>query len=443
MKTIIVIDDEKDIRNLLKKILELEGYTILLSENAGQAIKLIEKHDIAVALVDIRLPDMNGIELTRLIKEKQPETEVICFTAYGNVPDGVMAIKNGAFDYLMKGDDNNKIIPVVARAFEKSFLQRRIKRLEENLKKKYGFDNIIGNSESLLKAVELAKKVAPSNASVLITGETGTGKEIFAHALHTHSPRIHEPFVALNCAAFPKDLLESEIFGHKAGAFTGAVRDKKGLIEEAHKGTLFLDEIGEMDIGLQARLLRVLESGTYLKVGDTKEFQADVRVISATHRNLEKEIETGNFREDLFYRLSGFHIHLPSLNQRMEDIPLLAEQFLKESVIKNNRKVSGFTFQYIQVLQQHNWRGNIRELKNVIERSVILSETEEISVNLLPPEFNKGKNHENENAFTLEEMEIRHIRRMFEKAKGNKTKAAKLLGIGLTTLYRKLEQYGL
>jgi DNA-binding NtrC family response regulator len=443
MKTVLIIDDEKDIRNLLKKILEMEGYSVVLAESAKQSIKVVEKQDIKVAIVDIKLPDMSGLELTRTIKQKQPETEVVCFTAYGNVADGVLAIKNGAFDYLMKGDDNNRIIPVIARAFEKSVLQKRIRRLEESLKKKYGFENIIGNSESIRNVVDLSRKVAPSNASVLITGETGTGKEIFARALHMQSPRSKEPFVALNCAAFPKDLLESELFGHKAGAFTGAIRDKKGLLEEAHKGTLFLDEIGEMDTGLQARLLRVMESGTFIKVGDTKEMKVDVRFVSATHRKLDEEIEKGNFREDLFYRLAGFQIHLPSLNQRTEDIPLLAEYFRKEATIVNNRNISGFSAEYIKLLQQHNWRGNIRELKNVIERSVILSDTEEISVDLLPPEFNKGREQDNNFAYTLEEMEIRHIRRLLEFSNGNKTKTAKLLGIGLTTLYRKLEQYSI
>lgn len=440
MKKVLIADDEKDIRNLLSRILELEGYSVIRCDTGEQALKQIEKQEIPVAIVDVKLPDVSGVELTKRIKEKHLETEVICFTAFGNVPDGVNAMKNGAFDYLMKGDDNNKIIPVVARAYDKAALQLRITQLEKQLRKHEGFDNIIGKSNAIKKAIELARKVAPTDATILLTGETGTGKEVFAHAIHAESPRNKEAFVALNCSAFSRDLLESELFGHKAGAFTNATRDKKGLMEEAHNGTLFLDEIGEMDANLQAKMLRVLETGAFIKVGNTRETKVNVRIVAATHRNLEAEIESGHFREDLYYRLAGFNIHLPSLDERTEDIPLLAEHFAQAAAAKNNKRISGLSGEYVGALQHHRWKGNIRELKNTIERSVILTDKQELTCDSLP--F-AAQRINGDYLLTLSEMEALHIKKVLSMSNGNKTKAARVLGIGLTTLYRKLEEYGI
>jgi transcriptional regulator with PAS, ATPase and Fis domain len=353
-------------------------------------------------------------------------------------------MKKGAFDYLVKGDDNSKIIPLVAKAAEKARLQFRIQHLEERVSKQYGFANIIGKSKAIRETTELSRKVALSDTTVLLTGATGTGKEIFAHAIHAESPRKNASFVALNCSAFGKDLLESEMFGHKAGAFTGASRDKKGLIEEAHQGTLFLDEISEFQPELQAKLLRVLESCTFIKVGETKETKVNVRIIAATNRNLENEIQKGNFREDLFYRISAFTIHLPGLDERKEDIPLLAEHFMQQFTIKMQKKIKGIHQDFLQALQAHSWKGNIRELRNIIERAVILCENEQLTNDLLPFNFqHTGAQSVSAGVFKLQDIEKSHILNLLRYTKGNKTKTAELLGIGLTTLYRKIQEYDL
>lgn len=438
---ILVVDDEKDIRTLLAKILEYEGYDVLTTDKAGKVHHFLKNHQICVVICDVKLPDGNGIELTREIKELSPETEVICLTAYGNIQDGVLAIKNGAFDYLVKGDDNAKIIPLVYKAMEKSHLQFRIKDLESKIHPKYDFDRIIGKSPLILEAVALAKKVAPSDATVLLTGPTGTGKEVFAQAIHSASSRRLQSFVAVNCSAFGKDLLESELFGYKAGAFTGANKDKRGLFEEADQGTIFLDEIGELNHDLQAKLLRVLESNTFMKLGDTKETRVKVRIIAATNRNLEEEIQQGNFREDLFYRLSVFQIKLPPLNDRKEDIPLLTEHFTAYFGTKAGKKINSISKDYTESLKKHSWRGNIRELRNIIERSVILCENDTLTKEVLPLDFEDHRSSTSRGIFDLKEIEKQHIKKVLQHTKGNKTKTANLLGIGLTTLYRKLEEY--
>lgn len=369
-----------------------------------------------------------------------PATEVINLTAFGNIPDGVQAIKNGAFDYITKGDDNDKIIPLVARAMDKALLQQKVHQLEQKLEKRYGFDVIIGKSEAILHAKDLAQKVARTDTTVLLLGETGTGKEIFAQAIHQSSKRKDQSFVAVNCSAFGKDILESELFGYKAGAFTGALKDKKGLFEEADHGTIFLDEIGEMSVDLQAKLLRVLEDGAFIKVGDTKTTRTDVRIIAATNRNLQEEIKAGHFREDLFYRLSVFIIQLPSLNNRTEDIPQLVKYYIQQFAQKLNKPVPAVDEYFLSKLKSHTWKGNIRELKNVIERALILSDAPALSLNVLPFEFDESSPLP-ENTFELAAIEKLHIQRILKYTGGNKTEAARLMGIGLTTLYRKIEEF--
>ena len=440
---ILIIDDEKDIRNLLAKTLEYEGYEVLTADKAKSGIRILKDQQIFVVICDVKLPDASGIELTGEIKELSPETEVICLTAYGNIHDGVQAMKNGAFDYLVKGDDNTKIIPLVSKAEEKSRLQFRIKELESKITIAYDFDRIIGKSHVILEAVALAKKVAPSDATVLLTGPTGTGKEVFAQAIHSSSSRQKQSFVAVNCSAFGKDLLESELFGYKSGAFTGANKDKKGLFEEANNGTIFLDEIGELNLDLQAKLLRVLESGTFLKLGDTKETKVNARIIAATNRNLEEESQQQKFREDLFYRLSVFQIKLPALNERREDVPLLTEHFAAQFGAKTGKKISNISRDYTDALKKHSWRGNIRELRNIVERSVILCEGDTLTKEVLPFDFEVNKPGTSNGIFDLKEVEKEHIKKVLQHAKGNKTKTASLLGIGLTTLYRKLEEYNM
>ena len=372
---VLIIDDEEKIRTLLSKIISLEGFDVVEAGDIKTGLKKLEIADVDVVICDVKLPDGSGVEATKDIKDKYPVTEIILLTAYGNIPDGVQAIKNGAFDYITKGDDNNKIIPLLYKATEKVSLAKRVLQLERQLANKYSFDNIIGKSKILNASIDAAKKVAGSETTVLLTGETGTGKEVFAQAIHNASNRSKQNFVAVNCSAFSKDLLENELFGHKAGAFTGAVKDSKGIFEEANHGTVFLDEIGEMPLDLQAKLLRVLETGEFLKVGDSKPTKVNVRIIAATNRNLQQEVEEGHFREDLFYRIAVFQISLPPLRERVIDIEELAIFFLRTFTNKTNKKINKISKNYLEALKQHSWKGNIRELKNVIERSVILTGT--------------------------------------------------------------------
>ena len=442
MGTVLLIDDEEKLRSLLSRIIKLEGFTVHEAPTLKTGLKLLEKEVIDIILCDVKLPDGSGVDFVNTVKPKYPAVEIILLTAYGNITDGVQAMKNGAFDYITKGDDNNRIIPLLNKAFEKVQLQKRILQLEQQVGKKYGFESILGNSPQINEAILLAKKVAPTHAIVLLLGETGTGKEVFAQAIHTGSKRTGKPFMALNCSAFSKELLESEIFGHKAGAFTGAAKDKRGLIEEAHNGTLFLDEIGEMPVELQAKLLRVLETGDFIKVGDTKTSKVDVRIIAATNRNLQAEVQEGKFREDLFYRLNVFTITLPALRDRKKDIPVLASHFLKLFAEKTNQRIEGMDKIFLEHLQQHDWKGNIRELKNVIERAVILADGTELTLRNLPLELQTTHNPQQTlSAFDLTSVEKLHIQRVLNHTKGNKTEAARLLNIGLTTLYRKIEEY--
>jgi DNA-binding NtrC family response regulator len=407
----------------------------------------MEQFDVDVVICDVKLPDGNGIELSKELKNKYPLIEVILLTAYGNIPDSVQAIKNGAFDFITKGDDNNKIIPLVIRAFEKVELTKRVQRLEQQLINKYAFESIIGESVQIKKTIELAKKVAVSHTTVLLTGETGTGKEVFAHAIHQESTRRNKNFVAINCSAFSKELLESELFGHKAGAFTGAIKDQKGLFSEANNGTIFLDEIGELAIDLQAKLLRVIETSEFFKVGESTPTKIDVRIIAATNRDLQSEIEAGHFREDLFYRISAFQIALPALRERFIDIELFAYHFLQLFSLKANKRIEKFSDDFIDALKQCQWKGNIRELRNVIERCVILADTTVITTDLLPAEIKQNATPSSKNkaisSFELANAEKLHIQKVLNYTNGNKTKTAELLGIALTTLYRKMNEYGL
>lgn len=447
MNKILIIDDEEKLRTLLSRIIGLEGFEVIQAGDCKTGLKKLDQHDIDIALCDVKLPDGNGVELSKKIKEKFPHIEIILLTAYGNIPDSVQAIKNGAFDYITKGNDNNKIIPLLYRAVEKVELSKRVQQLQIQIDKQYSFDNILGKSKTILGAIGLAKKVAETDTTVLLLGETGTGKEVFAQAIHAASSRSNKPFIAINCSAFSKELLESEMFGHKAGAFTGATKDKKGLFEEANTGTIFLDEIGEMSLELQAKLLRVLETGEYIKVGESKPSQSNVRIIAATHRDLKKEIEARNFREDLFYRLSVFQILLPPLRERVVDIELLTKHFAAVFSVKMGKKPVVISNEFIEVLKQHQWQGNIRELRNVIERSVILSNNGELATENLPIEMQRissvSKNGKQLSAFDLASAEKLHIQKVLNYTNGNKTKTAELLNIALTTLYRKLSEYGL
>lgn len=439
---VLIIDDEIKLSALLARIIELEGYAVWQAATGKEGLKMLDRESVQVVFSDVKLPDVSGVELVKQLKEKKPYVEVICLTAYGTIADGVTAIKNGAFDYITKGDDNERILPLLSKAAEKAEIQYKLYQLENKLISQHSFEGIVGKSRAIQSAIELAKKVSPTETTVLLLGETGTGKEVFARAIHYNSQRKTGNFVAINCSAFSRELLESELFGYKAGAFTGALKDKKGLFEEADGGTLFLDEIGELPIDLQAKLLRVLEAGEFFKLGDTKTHYTNVRIIAATNRNLQSEIEKEHFREDLFYRLSVFSISLPSLNDRRDDIQLLAEYYLKEYAGKMNRKLAGIDPAMLKQLEKYNWRGNIRELKNLIERAVIVSEGDILTVDTLPVELYSEQNTAVA-VFDMAAVEKNHIRKMLIHTKGNKTEAAKLMNIGITTLYRKIEEYRL
>ena len=423
MAKILIIDDEEQLRRLMARIIGLEGYEVAEAPDCASGMKTLRRYDPDVVLCDVKLPDGNGVEMVSRIKEAAPATEVILLTAYGNIPDGVQAIKNGAFDYITKGDDNNKILPLLSRAAEKAEMQRRLTRIENKLSEEHSFDRIVGDSEVLRRAVDLARKVAVTDTSVLLTGETGTGKEVFAQAIHHASRRAKGAFVAINCSAFSRELLESELFGHRAGSFTGAAKDKKGLFEEADKGTLFLDEIGEMPVELQAKLLRV-------------------RLIAATNRDLEKEIAAGNFREDLYFRLSVFRIHLPSLRERPGDIAGYIRVFAAQFADKMGRRIDSIDADYIAALERHTWHGNVRELRNAVERSMIMADGNRLTADCLAPEFHAAAGSADPDSLALDDLERRHILRVLEHTRGNKAEAARLLGIGIATLYRKLDGYG-
>lgn len=441
--TILLLDDETRLRGLMARILGLEGYQIFEAPDAKSGWTLLERESIDVVLSDVKLPDAHGVELTRQLKARYPQLEIVVLTAYGTIADGVQAMRNGAFDYLTKGDDNEKLIPVLARAFEQVRLRRQVADLQEKLRVRGGFDDIIGESAAIRQAVALARKVAQTDTTVLLTGETGTGKEVFAQAIHAESGRRTQPFVAVNCAAFSRELLESELFGHRAGAFTGATKDTKGVFEEADQSTLFLDEIGEIPLDLQSKLLRVLETGTFLKVGTAKETRVDVRILAATNRDLKAESLAGRFRLDLFYRLSVFQIPLPSLRERLADLEPLAEYLTRQLAAKLGRRPPGLSPDFLNGLRRYDWKGNIRELRNVLERAILLADGDTLSPADLPFDLQDGGTPEPGEALSLQALEKQHIRRVLTQTGGNKTRAAEILGIGLTTLYAKIKEYGL
>jgi len=436
---ILIIDDEIKLLKLLGMILSQENFNVKEASTARSALMMLEQHDFNIVLSDVRLPDAFGVDLVKSIKTKYPHLEIILMTAFGNITDAVQAMKNGAYDYLVKGDDNDKIIPLAYKAMEKA-KDNRSKTVQKNTAAK-GFESIIGNSPLILQAKKLAEKVALTDATVLLTGETGTGKEVFANALHEGSDRKNNSFVAINCSAFSKDILESELFGHKAGAFTGAIKDKKGLIEEAHGGTLFLDEIGEMPIELQAKLLRVLETREFIKMGETKVSRSDFRLIAATNRDLEEEIKQGHFREDLYFRLNIFEIRLPALRERKEDLKALAKNFVNIFAQKLHLQDIRVSPDYYKTLERNDWKGNIRELRNTVERSLILMNGNILDAESLP--LYSEKTTAEKDSLSIRSLEKEHIHKVLEYTKGNKAEAARLLEIGIATLYRKLEEYQL
>ncbi len=369
MASILVIDDEKSIRNTLKDILEYEKYTVDVAENGPAGLEMLEEKPYDVVLCDIKMPRMDGIEVLEKIREKESDTQVIMISGHGNIDTAVEAIKKGAYDFIEKPPDINRLLITIRNALDKSSLITETKVLKKKISKKY---EIIGESQAIRKVRELIDRVAPTEARVLITGANGTGKELVAHQLHEKSNRAHGPFVEVNCAAIPSELIESELFGHEKGSFTSAYKQRKGKFEQAQGGTLFLDEIGDMSLPAQAKVLRALQENKITRVGSDKDIAVDVRVIAATNKDLMEEIRKNNFREDLYHRISVIIIHVPSLNERLEDIPLLAKHFSEMICGEYGMPVKEFSDDAIEELKKITWTGNVREFRNVVERLIIL-----------------------------------------------------------------------
>jgi len=441
-KNLLIVDDERNLRNLLERILSLEGYSVTSCETSKEGLTAIENNLFYVALIDVILPDYNGIQLSKEIKEKSPDTEVIVMTAFANIRDGLEAVRNGAFDYIEKDKDEDEIILKVKQVYDKAVLKIKLKELQNKIDRNFSFNSITGKAKSISGAIELAKKVADTDTTVLLLGETGTGKELFAQAIHESSSRKNKPFIAINCSAIPKDLQESELFGYVKGAFTGAVKDKKGYFEAADGGTIFLDEIGDMSLETQSKFLRVLETNSLTKVGDTKTTHVDVRVISATNKDLKSEIEKVNFKNDLYYRLNTFTIYLPALRERKDDLELLINNFIGNYNDKLKKNISKASEDFISGLKEYSFPGNIRELKNLIERAVILCKGSELMAEDLPEEIYQHKFPVEIQSDSLKEIEKQHILKIYSENKHNKSITAEKLGIGAVTLYRKLKEYG-
>ena len=439
---VLVVDDEAIIRQSLQDWLSDAGYQVLTAEDGPHALALIEKEGPSIAIVDLVMPGMDGIELLKKAKEISPSIEVIVITAYASIPTAIAAMKQGAYDYVEKPFSAERVELLIKKLVEHRRLVEENISLHEKLDQRYRFEDIITKSPKMQQVIELTKVVAKSNATVLITGESGTGKELVARAIHSQSHRKDKPFVPVSCAALPESLLESELFGHEKGAFTGAHALRKGKIEFANRGTLFLDEIGEMSTNIQVHLLRVLEEREFTRVGGNELIKVDVRVVSATNRDMNEAVASGQFREDLYYRLNVVTIDLPPLRERKEDIPLLANHFLKKFTAENQKEVSGFSPEVTDFLLKYQWPGNVRELENTIERAVILTKNSEIQLDDLLQK-NSPLVGPASSGRTLKEVERNHIINILNETGGNYGKAARILGISRATIYNKAKAYGL
>jgi DNA-binding NtrC family response regulator len=442
----MIVDDEKNTREGLKWVLESTGAEITLAENGEQALVRLGSQPVDVVLSDLKMPRMDGMELLEHVKEEFPETDFVILTGHGTVETAVQAMKRGAFDYLIKPVNIEELQLLVERIFEQKALKQENERLRREVDDRYGFESIIGRSPQMEQVFEKVRQVAPTKASVLIQGETGTGKELIAKAIHFNSPRRRKPFIAVNCGALSQTLLESELFGHEKGAFTGAIKQKAGRFELAHGGTIFLDEIGETTPELQVRLLRVLQEQEFERVGGMKPVKVDTRVVAATNRDLKKEVDAGRFREDLYYRLNVIRLDLPPLRDRVDDIPLLVNFYLKQFCKDHGRDLM-VNPKAMSLLQNYHWPGNVRQLRTVMESAVILSSGKEILPRNLPEEIRNDTQPANairlRVGMTVADAERELIRATLAELQGNKAKASRMLGLGRKTLYRKLEEYGI
>ncbi len=442
---ILVVDDEEIIRDSISYILEKEGYEVQKAENGKAAYdKMLENH-FDLVITDIEMPVLKGTELLEKIKTLDIQTSVIIITAFGSLDTAITALRNGASDYILKPVEFDELLFKVKKLFEVRDLLLENKILREEIHRKYDFENIIGKSNSIKKVYEMIEAVAETDSTILISGNSGTGKELVARALHYKSHRKNKPFVAVNCGAISENLIESELFGHKKGAFTGAISDKEGYMKAANGGTLFLDEISEMPPQLQVKLLRAIQEKEYTPVGTTASLPVNTRFIATTNRNLEEEVKAGRFREDLFYRINVVEIHLPSLKERSEDIPLLADHFLNKYRLELNKNIKGIDNEVMRALLNHEWKGEVRELENIIERATIFCKSDIISLQDLPISF-RPKADSLELSFSgslddsVRKFERDFILRALENNENNKEKTADAMKVGLSTLYRKLKE---
>lgn len=452
---IVVVDDDKEMRSLLTDYLQGEGYEVVSFPLATEALQALgpagnlapESCDVDALISDIKMPQMDGLEFAAKLQVLRPEIPVILITAFGSIETAVEAMRRGAFHYVVKPFKLAEMGVNVERAVEHRKLQRDNTALRQQVKKSWALGNVIGKSNAMKEIYELVSRVSQATANILVTGESGTGKEMVARAIHESGPRASKPFIAINCTAIPETLLESELFGHAKGSFTGAIQRKRGLFEEADGGTLFLDEIGDMNVQLQSKLLRVIQERKVRAVGENIDRPVNVRIVAATHKDLKAAIREGRFREDLFYRLSVIPIVIPPLRQRKEDIPLLAEHFLRKYAAMNATGVKGFTKRATAKLMNMRWEGNVRELENLVERAVVLSQKPLIDEDDIPtPETQNPESFfsgASADFPTIAQLEERYVRVIMEKTGGRKDKAAQILGINRRTLYRKEREYGM
>ncbi|HRU04973.1 MAG TPA: sigma-54 dependent transcriptional regulator [Candidatus Brocadiia bacterium] len=449
---ILLVEDDERSRVTVERFLRDEGYDVSSAPDAEKAAEMMAEKWRPVVIVDYRLPGRDGIQFIEETTRTKPGTSCILITAHGDVQSAVRAMKAGAFQFIEKPISPPQLVDVIREACEKERLAIEVKRLRKQLNDRYGFENIIGRSDAIRKVFETIRLAAPTNSTVLLTGESGTGKELVARAIHQNSPRAGGPFVAVNCAALPKDLVESELFGHEQGAYTGASQARRGFFEAAARGTLLIDEVGEMALGIQAKLLRALEQRVITRVGSSREVPVDARIVAASNRNLEEAVANGEFREDLFYRLCVIHIHLPPLRQRQGDIPLLVSHFLGQLNAEHGRHVEEVSPEAMRALEQYAWPGNVRELRNTLESLIVLSGKRRIDLSDLPDRIRAGgkpatlaANDAAEGPLDgpLADIERRAILRALEKSGGNRTKAAQMLDIAVRTVQRKMSEYGL
>jgi two-component system response regulator AtoC len=449
MRRVLVVDDEENIRLVLRTLLKKHGYDVEVADGGEAALAALEAFDPDVILTDVRMPRMGGLDLLGALKAKQHPATVIVMSAYGNVDLAIEAMKAGAYDYVSKPFKPDEIVLALRKAEERETLRRENRALKEQIQKENQFESILAKSAQMIAIFKTVSKIADYKTTVLITGESGTGKELVARAIHTQSSRRGAPFVAINCGAIPENLLESELFGHKKGAFTDANSDRRGLFEEATRGTLFLDEIGELPLSLQVKLLRVLQEEHIRRLGDSKDVKVDVRIIAATHRDLTADVKAGRFREDLFYRIHVLSIHIPPLRDRREDVSLLIDHFVTRNNARLGTNIRGVSSESRKLLLEYTWPGNVRELENTIERAMVLAESDVLQIGDLPERIRDAldpvqvhlASGELSVKKTTSAIEQILIRRALQKTKGNRTRAADLLEISHRALLYKIKDY--